>query len=109
MPRQEPGARMGVALAHAYAGRHAEAVRDARTALASQQAHDTYSARQMQNIYGQLLVVVGRQDEALDVLRTVMSELVGQEIPDEVRFHPIWSRLKDDPRFEEILRSAKPL
>jgi hypothetical protein len=29
--------------------------------------------------------------------------------PNEIRLDPFWSPLKDDPRFEEILKSAKPL
>ena len=28
--------------------------------------------------------------------------------PNELRWDVFWSRLKDDPRFEEILRRAKP-
>ncbi len=109
MPRQEPGALMGVALAQAHAGRHSEALRDARIALANQMKRDAYAGSLMQNDYGQILIICGRRDEALDTLQSFIGELVGLTTPGEIRFDPIWSRLKDDPRFEEILKSAKPL
>ena len=109
MPRQEPDALMGVALAEAFAGRQAEALRDGRAALADQTARDVYAGAGMQNEFGQLLLVCGQRDEALAVLRTRIAGLRGAIIPDEIRFDPIWSRLKTDPRFEEILKSAKPL
>ena len=109
MPRQEPDALMGVALAQAFAGHQAEALRDALAALADQSKRDVYSGAQMQNVYGQILVVCGRRDEALAALRAFMTVMSGTTTPNEIRFDPIWSRLKDDPRFEEILKSAKPL
>jgi len=106
--RQEPGAQMGVAYAHAYAGRHAEAIREGKAALANQQVRDAYAGRVMHNDYGQILIVCGRRDEALAALRMVMAADAGPPAND-IRFDPIWSRLQDDPRFEEILKSAKPL
>lgn len=109
MPRQEPGALMGLAYARAYAGRPAEALRDAQAALADQYKRDVYAATGMQNDFGQILVICGRREEALAVLRAWAAEMYGGFIPDQIRFDPIWSRLKDDPRFEEILKSAKPL
>lgn len=109
MPRQEPGALMGVALAQAYAGRHSEALRDARAALADQIKRDVYAGALMQNDYGQILLVCGRSDEALAALQVFMSGMLLPLAPSDIRFDPIWSRLKDDPRFEEILKSAKPL
>ena len=39
-------------------------------------------------------------------LRQVLS-LPGTAQPQQIRTDLIWSRLKDDPRFEEILKSAK--
>lgn len=109
MPRQEPGALMGVALAQAFAGRQAEAMRDARAALADQNARDVYAGAGMQNEYGQILVVCGQRDEALATLRAFLTGIGSTTTPHEIRFDPIWSRLKDDPRFEEILGIAKPL
>lgn len=109
MPRQEPGALMGVALAHAFAGRPTEALRDARKALADQTKRDAYAGALIRNDYGIILIICGRRDEALETLRALSSGYLGVHTPAELRYEPIWSRLKDDPRFEEILRSAKPL
>ena len=86
-----------------------EALRDARVALADQKARDAYAGTAMQNDYGQILVVCSQRDEALATLQAFMTGMSGATAPNEFRFDPIWSRLKDDPRFEEILKSAKPL
>jgi len=107
-PRQEPGAQMGIAHAEAFAGRHEEALRDARSALADQVARDVYAGATMQDDLGRILVVCNQREEALAVLRTYLAG-IGGPTPNAIRYDPIWSRLKDDPRFEEILRSAKPL
>ena len=107
-PRQEPAVLMAMAQAHALAGRAPEAVRDGRAALAQVEARDQLDALGLRDAFGQIFVTVGMKDEALDVLRKIFS---GASVrgPHETRRHPVWSRLKDDPRFEEILRSAKPL
>ena len=109
MPRQEPGALLGVALAHAFAGRPTEALRDARKALADQTKRDAYAGALTRNDYGRILIICGRRDEALETLRALSGGYLGMHTPAELRYEPIWSRLKDDPRFEEILRSTKPL
>jgi tetratricopeptide (TPR) repeat protein len=55
------------------------------------------------------------REEALDCLRTLMTGpiIAGNAAtycsPNAIRIDPCWSRLKTDPRFEEILQSAKPL
>ncbi len=108
MPRQEGAVRMGVALAHAYAGRETEALREARAALDDQMRRDRYAAMNLKGSYGELLVVCGRREEAIEVLRSLAGEYGGVGIPIEVRLDPIWSRLRDDPRFEEILQSIQP-
>jgi len=53
-------------------------------------------------------VALGRRDEALALLREATTTTC-QLSPNEIRYDPVLSRLKDDPRFEEILKSAKPL
>jgi tetratricopeptide (TPR) repeat protein len=101
---------MGIARAEAYAGRHGEAVRDGKAALAEMVAFDAYSSLHVRYEYGALLVIAGRPDEALSVLREVIALPMDDGFsPNEIRFDPAWSRLKADPRFDEILRSVKPL
>jgi TolB-like protein len=109
-PRQEAWVRLGIARAEAYAGRMDDAIRDGKAALDEEMTRDAFSALLMRNEYGRILVVAGRHSEALALLR----EIVVLPAPltlgsNAIRLDPLWSRLKDDPRFEEILKSAKPL
>ena len=67
---------------------------------------DAYAGVEVQNELGRIYAMLGRREEALNVLREVLSRPLGQS-PNELRIDPLWSRLKDDPRFEEILKSAK--
>ncbi|HEY5080098.1 MAG TPA: hypothetical protein VII43_09625, partial [Opitutaceae bacterium] len=108
-PRQVPWAKMGEARAEAYDGRPEEAVRDAKATLDYEVSHDLYSAIAMRNEYGQLLVLCNRRDEAISVLQEILSLPMFPLTLNGTRFDPVWSRLKDDPRFEEALKSAKPI
>ena len=54
------------------------------------------------------MIVTGRPDEALAELRKLMAGLVSMTAS-QFRHDPLWSRLKNDPRFEEILKTAQPL
>ncbi|MDO8544576.1 MAG: hypothetical protein Q7S40_29395 [Opitutaceae bacterium] len=56
----------------------------------------------------QIHVVLGQKEDALGILRELMTGPCFRG-PQEVRHDPLWSRLNADPRFEEILKSAKPL
>ena len=107
-PRQEPWVLMATAQAHALAGRPEEALRDARAAWTQIVARDQFDARHFLEMYGEIYLCLGRNDDALASLRELFAgaSVLG---PREIRLDPLWSRLKDDPRFEEILRSAKPL
>ena len=59
---------------------------------------------------GQLQVLLGQKEQALATLRRLMTgpnpALRGPRL---IRLDPCWSLLATDPRFEEILRAAKPL
>jgi hypothetical protein len=105
--RQRPWTQMRIAQAEAWAGRGPEALRDARAAYADVLARDAYDAVAVHGLLGTVLVAAGRTDEALECLRGMMNG--PGTSPNGIRADPLWSRLKDDPRFEEILRSAKPL
>jgi len=107
-PRLEPSVLMAMAAARVLMGPTDEALADARTAMARIETSDKGDALGMRDFFGQLLIEAGRTDEALDTLRKIFS---GPSVrgPQETRHHPVWSRLKDDPRFEEILKSAKAL
>ncbi len=106
--RQQAWVQMRIAMAEAWAGRRDEAVRDGQAALADMSARDAYDAVELREMLGEIYVAVGQREDAIASLRLMMNEPCNLS-PNEIRIHPLWSRLKDDPRFEEILHSAKPL
>ena len=106
--RQLPVAQMGIARAEAFAGRAEVAVREARAAMAAQENLDQYSIGFVRHSLGGVLIVTGRPEEALAELRKLMAGLVSMTAS-QFRHDPLWSRLKNDPRFEEILKTAQPL
>ena len=106
--RQQPYDLMSLARAEACAGRSDEAVRDARAAAAAALQQDPYTGVDVKNDLGRIYVMLDHREEALAVLREILAMPLVLS-PNELRFDPIWSRLKNDPRFEEILKSAKPL
>jgi TolB-like protein/Flp pilus assembly protein TadD len=107
-PRQEEWVRMGIATAEVCSGRTDEGLRDAKAALDAQSSRDKFEGNNMLYIYASLHALANRREEAFALLRQVLA-LPSSEAPNDIRYDLIWSRLKDDPRFEQILRSAKPL
>ncbi len=106
--RQGPFLLMYTAEAEAYAGRRAEAVRDGEAALADALAHDAVDSMVLRENLGRVYVAAGERERALSLLRTMM-EGPCLATPGEIRMDPLWSRLKDDPRFEQLLGAARPL
>ncbi|MDI1335239.1 MAG: TIR domain-containing protein [Lacunisphaera sp.] len=106
--RQAPWVKIRLAAARALAGRTAEGVAEARAALATMLARDRYDGASVREAFGVVLIIAGQRDEAIACLSEMMKE-PGAFSPNSLRIDPFWSRLKDDPRFEEILQSAKPL
>ncbi len=106
--RQEPVALMAVARAHALAGRADEALRDGRAAWEQIAGRDQADAVNLREDLGEIHLLLGRDADALAVLRECFAG-ASRRGPQEIRISPLWSRLQGDPRFEEILKSAKPL
>jgi ATP/maltotriose-dependent transcriptional regulator MalT len=106
--RQKPWARMRLALLAAWSGRADEAVREGEAAMAEIMQRDVYDAAAIRGNLGTIYVALGRRDEALRCLRDWMAA-PAVDSPNEIRANPWWAPLRDDPRFEEILKSAKPL
>jgi hypothetical protein len=99
---------VGIALSDALAGRGETALKLARDAVAWQVEHDRFAVKDVQEVAAQVYLVLDRRDEAFAALRDLFN---GPSTlwPEHVRLDPLWKRVKDDPRFEEILKSAKPL
>ena len=109
-PRQKGMVMIDTALAHALAGRADEALTLVREGYAWQLDHDRHNALIARPIVARTYLVLGRRDDAFAVLRELMtgpSTTAGG--PEGTRLDPVWARVKDDPRFEEILKLAKPL
>jgi hypothetical protein len=83
-------------------------VRDARSAVEQYRSYDAYVGVECERTLVQIYAVLGRNEEALALLRTVIASPEATT-PAEWRCNPFLAKLKDDPRFEEILQSAKPL
>jgi len=106
--RQQPWVQMRIAMVKAWSGRPDDALRDGQAALADMTTQDIYDATMLRQFFGQILISLDRREEAIACLRQMMAAPCNLS-PNEIRADPLWSRLKDDPRFEEILKSAKPL
>jgi tetratricopeptide (TPR) repeat protein len=106
--RQTPWVRMRIAQAEAWAGRADSAGRDAEAAFTAMTAQDAFDSVVLREYLGEVNIATGRREGALACLREMMIQPCALS-PNDIRIHPLWSRLKDDPRFEEILKSAKAL
>lgn len=106
--RQQPVVQMGIARAEAFAGRADAAIREGRAALTAQQQLDYFNLPYFRHWLGTVFLVAGRPAEAREELRQLMAGFSTLSAS-EIRHDPIWSRLQDDPRFEEILKSVPRL
>jgi TolB-like protein/cytochrome c-type biogenesis protein CcmH/NrfG len=107
-PRQVGLVRIATARAHAFAGHVNEALQELDAGFRTIVAKDQDEARFARELRGECFIALRRHDDAIAELRELMSG-PSPRGPNEIRIDPFWSRLKDDPRFEEILKSAKPL
>lgn len=99
---------LDIAQAEAWSGRGDDAVLTATTVLNQMRREDAFDTALNLPKLGRILIAAGRREEAITVLREMMTSACDM-MPSEVRRDPIWSRLATDPRFEEILKNAKPL
>jgi hypothetical protein len=100
---------LGLARADLYAGRVEEGLRAGRAAMSTELERDGFSSLAMRFEYGRMLVLGQRPEDALAELKLMAANPSVIYTRNVIREDPIWSRLKADPRFEEILRSFQPL
>jgi TolB-like protein len=106
--RQRPVVQFDLARAEALAGNKESALRGVQAALEAQRKLDVLTLVNLQAIAGQVMIICGEPESALALLREQMKNY-DRVTPAWYRLDPFWSRLKSDPRFEEILRSARQL
>jgi TolB-like protein len=106
--RQTQWVRMKVALLKAWSGRSDEAEAEGKDALAAMQRRDAYDATNLLIDYSLIQLAAGQHGEALATLGKIMT---GPSVysPGDFRHLPHWKPLRDNPKFETILRSARAL
>ena len=107
-PRQQPLVRICSARAQICAGQVDAGARVMRDTLEQLVQQDKFIAAATWLEAARTLAAAGRTAEALDCLRRLFAG-PAYASPPEVRDDPFFTKLKTDPRFEEILKSAKPL
>lgn len=105
-PRQEPAVRLALARARVCAGEEGAAV-ELLQAMETLVRREKFLSLTWSEA-ARTLAAAGHNDEALECLRRLMSG-PSVDVPQELRHDPFFTKLKSDPRFEEILKSAKPL
>lgn len=106
--RQEPWQLINQGLAEALAGRGDEAARLVREGVSLSSARDNFSHGRLLWDAAEVYLVLGRDDEALALARSAVQR-PSEIVPEIARRNPSWARLKDDPRFDELLKSVAPL
>jgi TolB-like protein len=112
LPRDQPFVNVGLAMAAVCAGQNARALGLAaalRKEIAGKTGRNQVA---LLNELGRVYALLGERETALEILRELMtgaSNFNNFGTPRLARIDPCWSRLAADPRFDEILKAAKPL
>jgi TolB-like protein len=106
--RQMTWVKTALAHAHAYAGRREDALREIDAAMELAERKDKFDVVVLMPLLGRVQLILGDPAAALQSLQRAMSGPC-YSTPAQIRFDPVWQLLKDDPRFDQILRSAKPI
>ena len=103
--RQKLVVAVRIAQARACSGRD-EDVRPLLTVLQDTQPRDTYTGSVLTLEVARTVAALGRRDEALGLLRQFLATPC-EPPAEELRHDPYFAAFRDDPRFEEVLRSEK--
>lgn len=95
--------RQWLALGYAILGRDEEAIREAKTAV-DLTAKDAFSGPSSVENLAAIYTIVGRHDEAIDLLERLLSKNYSEAITVPVlKLDPIWDPLRENPRFQKLV------
>ena len=103
--RQNSVIAVRIAQARACSGRD-EDVRQLLKVLQDTQPRDTYTGSVLTLEVARTVAALGRRAEALELLRLFVAAPC-EPSAEELRHDPYFAAFRDDPRFEEVLRSEK--
>jgi hypothetical protein len=101
------GARLYLAAAYAGLGDKSNAHEQARRGVAEYE-NDALFKPIAEAFRAKALAQLGEVDAAIDALPDLL-EVPGGVHPGELRFSPYWDALRNDPRFEELLKNPPPV
>jgi serine/threonine protein kinase len=106
----DPALLSALSVADAGAGRKEDALREARWVVELVPvSRDAVDGMRWANELAQICAWVGESEAALDLLSDLV-KLPGGPNYGELRFDPVWERIRTAPRFQEIMaQAARPL
>ena len=106
----DPSLLSAISIADAGAGRKEDALREARWVVELVPvSRDAVDGVRWANELAQICAWVGESEAALDLLSDLV-KLPGGPNYGELRFDPVWERIRTAPRFQEIMaQAARPL
>jgi len=103
----DDGMRATLARNLALLGQHEAAVREARLAV-DIAAKDAFSGPERLQDLAVVYVMVGRQDEAIDILERLLETVYENAITRALlRVQPDWDPLRENPRFHALLAAGE--
>ncbi|HSK74945.1 MAG TPA: tetratricopeptide repeat protein [Thermoanaerobaculia bacterium] len=103
----EPAYRAYLAITLAQLGHKSEALAQAEQAV-SQKRHDTFTGPRFVEFQAMVDSILGRRREATERLAWLLVRPYQSPIPTvDLELNPVWDPLRNDPRFENLLRQGK--
>jgi tetratricopeptide (TPR) repeat protein len=96
--------RSALGVAYAWLGRKQEAIREGKTGMDLKPVSKDIGGYYQVQVLARIYTRVGEYDEALRLLEYLMSSPRPNGIRSSFRFDPEWRLLRDNPRFQALLR-----
>ncbi len=104
----DDAAHSALGIAYARLGRRADAVREGRRAVELLPlSRDAFEGANRLDQLALIYAIVGDPDATLEQLRRLVT-IPTRITPGELRLDPIWGRLRNDPRFQQLVSQTLP-